>query len=143
MIPGVGGTITTVAGTGSFGYSGDGGYATSAQVNSATGMAVDGSGNLYFADPADNALRLLKPTNQSILVSAVVDAASERALPVSPGKIVVIYGGGLGPDSLALGGLSSTGAFSTQAGATTVTVNGVPAPMLYSSVIQAAAIVPY
>jgi sugar lactone lactonase YvrE len=43
------GVITTVAGTGVSGFSGDGGPATSAQIN-AFGIAVDGSGNLYISD---------------------------------------------------------------------------------------------
>ncbi|MBI6547178.1 MAG: hypothetical protein HY692_10320 [Cyanobacteria bacterium NC_groundwater_1444_Ag_S-0.65um_54_12] len=44
------GSITTVAGNGSQGYSGDGGPATSAQLDYPAGMAVDGAGNLYSAD---------------------------------------------------------------------------------------------
>ncbi len=44
------GTITTVAGNGNFGFSGDNGPATSAQLTSPTGVAVDSAGNLYIAD---------------------------------------------------------------------------------------------
>ncbi len=44
------GTIATVAGTGEYGYSGDGGPATQAQLHSPFGVAVDGAGNLYIAD---------------------------------------------------------------------------------------------
>ena len=40
------GTITTVAGTGTAGFSGDGSAATAAQLNYPVGVAVDGSGNL-------------------------------------------------------------------------------------------------
>ncbi len=43
-------TITTYAGTGSAGFSGDGGAATSAALNLPTGVAVDASGNVYVAD---------------------------------------------------------------------------------------------
>ena len=44
------GIVTTVAGTGAAGFSGDGGPASSAELNYPTGAAVDGFGNLYIAD---------------------------------------------------------------------------------------------
>jgi sugar lactone lactonase YvrE len=44
------GIITTVAGDGSRGYSGDGGLSISAQLDGPTGVAVDTAGNLYIAD---------------------------------------------------------------------------------------------
>ncbi|MEU3510726.1 RICIN domain-containing protein [Streptomyces longwoodensis] len=47
------GRIRTVAGTGTPGFSGDGGPAAAAQLNSPYGLAVDGTGTLYIAD-ADN-----------------------------------------------------------------------------------------
>jgi uncharacterized protein (TIGR03437 family) len=51
------GTIATVAGTGTSGYSGDNGPATSAQLHSPWGVAVDSAGNLYVADLFNNAIR--------------------------------------------------------------------------------------
>src|SRR4051812_33835727 len=42
--------ITTVAGTGSVGFSGDGGAAMSGAISSGFGIRTDASGNLYFAD---------------------------------------------------------------------------------------------
>src|SRR5438876_243216 len=51
------GTITTVAGNGSFGFSGDDGPATSAQLRYATGVAVDGAGNLFIADSVNQRIR--------------------------------------------------------------------------------------
>ena len=51
------GIISTVAGTGVFGFSGDGGPATSAQISSPEGVAVDGSGNLYIADWDNHRIR--------------------------------------------------------------------------------------
>ncbi|MGH9615625.1 MAG: hypothetical protein ACRD28_02705 [Acidobacteriaceae bacterium] len=50
-------TITTVAGNGKAGYSGDGGPATSAEIDFPFGMAVDSAGNLYFADLGSNVVR--------------------------------------------------------------------------------------
>ncbi len=54
--------ITTVAGTGVAGYSGDGGPATSAQMSYPTGLAVDGSGNLYIADYRNHRIRKVSPS---------------------------------------------------------------------------------
>jgi uncharacterized protein (TIGR03437 family) len=51
------GIITTVAGTGFPGYSGDGGLATAAMLNFPTGVAVDGAGNLYIADDLNSVVR--------------------------------------------------------------------------------------
>ncbi len=49
--------ITTVAGTGVAGYTGDNGLATAATINTARGAAVDSAGNLYIADTANNVIR--------------------------------------------------------------------------------------
>ena len=52
-----GGTLSTLAGTGTAGYSGDGGQATSAQLNTPLGVALDAQGNLYIADYANHRIR--------------------------------------------------------------------------------------
>ena len=51
------GVITTVAGIGTTGYSGDGGPATSANLGSTRGVALDASGNIYIADTSNNRIR--------------------------------------------------------------------------------------
>ena len=51
------GIISTVAGTGVEGYSGDGGAATSAMLHRAVDLAIDASGNVFFADSVDNRVR--------------------------------------------------------------------------------------
>src|SRR5262249_24994891 len=55
------GLVSTIAGNGTQGYSGDGGGATAAQLSASRGVAVDASGNVYVADTANNAVRLLTP----------------------------------------------------------------------------------
>ena len=53
----INGIITTVAGNGTEGFSGDGGPATSAQLYCPSGAAVDSAGNLYIADELNNRIR--------------------------------------------------------------------------------------
>jgi DNA-binding beta-propeller fold protein YncE len=56
------GIVTTVAGKGIQGFSGDGGPATSAKLNYPQGIAVDASGNLFFADAGRR-----RPWNRAII----------------------------------------------------------------------------
>jgi sugar lactone lactonase YvrE len=57
----VNGTITTVAGNGTLGYSGDTGPATSAQLAYPCGVAFDQSGDMYIADSSNNVVREVTP----------------------------------------------------------------------------------
>src|SRR5277367_6254 len=58
--------ITIVAGTGSQGFGGDGGPATSATLNTPAGLAVDGAGNIYIADYSNSRVReVLSPTSKT------------------------------------------------------------------------------
>ena len=59
------GIITTVAGNGAYGFSGDGGPATSAQLSDADGVAVDWAGNLFIADST----RIRKVTPDGIITT--------------------------------------------------------------------------
>jgi sugar lactone lactonase YvrE len=51
------GTVATVAGNGTRGYTGDNGPATSAEVNQPSGVALDASGNLFFTDSGNQVVR--------------------------------------------------------------------------------------
>src|SRR5581483_990580 len=53
------GFITTVAGNGTSGFSGDGGPATSAQLNTPTSVTLDGAGNLYISENGNNRIRMV------------------------------------------------------------------------------------
>jgi Secretion system C-terminal sorting domain len=61
------GTITTIAGTGTAGYSGDNGNATAAQLYDPFGIVFDNSGNLYFSDAGNHRIR--KINNSGIITT--------------------------------------------------------------------------
>ena len=66
------GIITTVAGTGTSGYSGDGGPAVEAQLYTPRGVAVDGAGNLYIADYLNGRIRRVDSEG---IITTVTDRA--------------------------------------------------------------------
>ena len=63
------------SGTGEDGFSGDGGPATAALLDSPSGVAVDGAGNLFIADSGNDLIRILMP------------AAQQRDLPKITGRV--------------------------------------------------------
>jgi uncharacterized protein (TIGR03437 family) len=169
------GTITTVAGNGKLGSGGDGGLATAAPLYGANGAAVDGSGNLYIADLND--IRLVSSDGAiHTIVSGIVasglavgsagtvyetdasgfvglvrpaipftaaNAASNIVGSIAPGEIVTLYGSAMGPNQLVKAAPGSDGLYDGQLAGTSLTVNGIPAPLIYTSATQVAAIVPY
>jgi sugar lactone lactonase YvrE len=64
------GVITTIAGTGVAGFSGDGGAATAAQLNTPTGVAVDAAGNIYIADMGNHRIRIIRTGGNVITTAA-------------------------------------------------------------------------
>jgi hypothetical protein len=56
------GIISTIAGTGTFGFSGGGGPATSAQMQSPTFLTLDSAGNIYFCDFGNERVRKISTT---------------------------------------------------------------------------------
>ena len=68
--------ITTIAGTGTAGSSGDGGAATSAQLNYPTGVSVDLSGNVYIADTANSKIRKVTSTGIITTIAGTGDSGS-------------------------------------------------------------------
>jgi hypothetical protein len=81
--------ITTVAGTGTCGYSGDGGPAASAKLNSPQAVAVDGSGNLYIGDTANCRVRKVAGGTITTVVGTGVcgfggDGGSAVSAQISP-----------------------------------------------------------
>ena len=82
-----GGVISTIAGVGTPGFSGDGGAATGAQFDSPSSVAVDHSGNLYVADNGNNRVRVLIPSGPACAYTvsplALMADASGGRLPVT------------------------------------------------------------
>jgi len=62
--------LTTVAGTGTAGYSGDNGAASAAQLNTPVGVAVDAEGNLFIADQFNGVIRRVDARTQTITTYA-------------------------------------------------------------------------
>jgi YVTN family beta-propeller protein/VCBS repeat-containing protein len=90
------GTITTVAGSGATGFSGDGGPATTASLNFPAGIAVSDAGDLFIADAGNRRIR------QVTAAGTISTIAGNGDFPVS--------GGGDGPASSAgLGSISGVG----------------------------------
>ena len=81
------GVITTVAGNGTQGYSGDGGPATSAELDGPAYIAIDSSGNLYISDWYQNVVR--KVTASTGIITTVAGKGGFE----SPGS----YSGDGGP----------------------------------------------
>jgi len=61
------GVVTVVAGNGDYGFAGDGGPATRAQVGDAYGIAVDNAGNVYFSDVSTGSHRIREVTSDGII----------------------------------------------------------------------------
>ena len=71
------GDISTVAGDGTAGNSGDDGAATSAELHDPRGVAVDSAGNIYIADWANNRIRVVNTGTAQITIATVVIPASD------------------------------------------------------------------
>jgi len=72
------GIISTIAGFGALGYSGDSGPAISAEISSATGVAVDNDGNVYIADTDNDRIR--KVTNPSLTAENEITITSSSPI---------------------------------------------------------------
>ena len=79
------GDIYTVAGTGGLGFSGDGGPATSAQLDYPACLALDGAGNLVFGDRDNSRLRVV-----------AVSTGTFYGQPMTAGDIYTVAGDGTG-----------------------------------------------
>jgi len=89
------GTLTAMAGNGTAGFSGDGGLALAAELNSPAGIAIGASGTVLFADTGNNRIRSLTPAAASdVATVSPLNAASLAPGPIAPGEIITIFGTG-------------------------------------------------
>ena len=84
------GRISTVAGTGTPGVAGDGGPATAAELNEPRGLWLDGRGQLYIADSANNRIRMLSAAGT---ITTIAGDGGTRQLQ-HPSAVIV------GPDGI-------------------------------------------
>ena len=121
------GLITTVAGNGVQGMV-DAVDAGSGELNGPQGLSVDAAGNVYIAEPGNNRIRLLTPLSALPVISKGGIGPLFSSIPViQSGSWVSIYGSNLAS------GTTSSNAFPTSLGGTSVTVNGKAAYLAYAS----------
>jgi uncharacterized protein (TIGR03437 family) len=136
------GTISTVAGSGTQGFSGDGGPATSAELNYPSGIAVDGSGNLFIADSGNQRIRKLTPIASpapSINSGGVLNSASYASGAVAPGSIAAVFGS----FPVTSPAMASGAPWPTSLGGLSVQFGATSAPLYYASGSQTNLQVPW
>src|ERR1039457_418255 len=72
------GIVTTIAGTGVAGFSGDGGSAVNAQLNFPYGLALDSAGNLYVADYGNERVRRIAPDGTITTIAGTGQSGSSE-----------------------------------------------------------------
>jgi uncharacterized protein (TIGR03437 family) len=143
-----GGVISTLAGTGTGGFSGDGGPAASAMLNYPWAVALDNSGSVLVGDRVNNRIRKITlgpPATPNLFTGGVVNGAtftpaSNPNGAVAPGTIVAVFGTSLtgGNSCIAPTCFPSfqDGRLLTTMAGVQVTINGAPVPIFYATPTQ-------
>jgi uncharacterized protein (TIGR03437 family) len=132
--------VRTIAGTGAFGFSGDGGAATKARLFGGRGIEVDSNGVVYVVDASNQRVRRLEPIGPA---KGLVHSASFQEGAIAPGQILSLFGDGFGPAEGAGAVLGPDGVLLTTIGGVQVTFNDVPGPIFFTNRTQVNVQAPY
>jgi uncharacterized protein (TIGR03437 family) len=131
------GIITTYAGTGTAGYSGDGGDAINAKFHAPAGLAVDSKGVLYVADSGNDKIRkIVPPTPPTISFTNAAIPVWSGGTGFTSNSFVTIYGSNLSTVTEDWSQSFNAGQAPTSLGGVSVTVNNIPAYIQYVSPSQ-------
>jgi len=125
------GTISTIAGNGIHGFSGDGGPATSAMIDRPAGIAIGGQGQVYIADASFGIGRvrmLTLPGLQPMIAPGGIVPVYSSSTTIQPGSWVSIFG-----RNLAAATAIWNGDFPISLGGTSVTINNKSAYLWFVS----------
>jgi sugar lactone lactonase YvrE len=95
------GVITTIAGTGVAGFSGDGNSAASAQINNPGGVATDTAGNVYIVDVGNQVIRKVDASGNISTIAGTpgVGGSTGDGGPATKARLALHVGGGLAVDA--------------------------------------------
>ena len=98
------GVLSTIAGTGVAGFSGDGQAASTAQLNAPDDLVADLTGTIWVADSGSNRIRTLTPSviSDAVAGATMVNAATMTTGPIAPGEIITVFGAGFDPNQTQL-----------------------------------------
>ena len=139
------GVITTVAGSSTAGFSGDGGTATAAKLNFPGGVALDGAGNLYIADWGNHRIRRLTPASTPRISAGGVVTATQTPLVsrISPNAIISVFGHEFAGTQTLSPVIDAAGGIAVNLAATCLEIGGKRAPLFVVTPGQINAQVPH
>lgn len=146
------GTVSVVAGTGTAGFSGDNGPASSAQLNRPAGLSVDALGALYVADQANQRIRKISPGANPVITTVAGTGAAGyggdggpalAAVLRSPSGVATASSGGYyiaDSENSRIRWVDSLGQISTVIGVGSLTFNGDGIPANTAGLFNPAAV---